>query len=103
MLTGRVFFAIVWLGFSLASLAVKIIPRHWLQSVTDLLASVGFYCCRGFRNRSIANITAVLGQSVDGTAAAEIARGSLRNFLRSCMEIAIALAASRDELRQLIS
>jgi KDO2-lipid IV(A) lauroyltransferase len=102
-LTGRVVFALTWTGFRLGCLAVRFLPRRWLLWFSDLLAGLGFYCFRGFRTRSVANISQVLGEGRGETAADRIARRSLKNFLRSCVEIAIAMEASERELRELVS
>jgi KDO2-lipid IV(A) lauroyltransferase len=102
-LTGRVFYLTTWIGFTLGSLAVRFLPRHWLYGFTDLVTKIGFYCFVGFRTRSIANIRAVFGEQLSGPATEEIARRSLGNFMRSCTEMAIALEASEAELRALIS
>jgi KDO2-lipid IV(A) lauroyltransferase len=102
-LIGRVYFLITWVGFTVGCLAARLLPRPWLIRFSDLLARIGFYCFSSFRTRSVANITAVFGARLGRTAAEDIARRSLRNFLRSCIEIAVAMEASDDELRGLIS
>ena len=101
-LTGRVFYTITWIAFTVGCLAVRLLPRHSLYRFSDLVAKVGFYCFVGFRTRSIANIRAVFGEQLSGPAIEEIARRSLRNFMRSCTEMAIALEASDRELRDWI-
>ena len=102
-LTGNVYFLITWIGFTVGCLAARFLPRPWLIRFADLLARVGFYCFSRFRTRSVANITAVFGERLGRTAAEDMARRSLRNFLRSCIEIAVAMEASDDEVRDLIS
>ena len=102
-LLGRVLFLTTWMGFWLGRLAVRVLPHQWLIRFADLMAQIGFYCFRHFRTRSVANIKAIFGETQSGTAAEDIARRSLMNFLRSCTEIAVAMEASDDELRGLIS
>jgi Kdo2-lipid IVA lauroyltransferase/acyltransferase len=102
-LTGKVVFIITWMGFTLGCLAVRFVPRAWLMRFSDLLAIIGFYCLSGFRTRSVANISAGLGEGIDKGAVERIARRSLRNFLCSCIEIGVAMTASDGELRRLIS
>lgn len=98
-LTGRVFYLTAWIGIALGCLSVRFLPRHWLFRFSDLLASIGFYCCTGFRTRSAGNIAAVLGDRMSSIGIEDIARRSLRNFSRSCIEIAMALEVSEGELR----
>ena len=102
-LKGRVWCLIIWTGFTIACLAARFLPRVCLIRFSDLLASIAFCCFCSFRTRSVANITAVFGERLDKSAAEEIARRSLKNFLRSCIEIAVAMEASDDEVRDMIS
>lgn len=102
-LTGRVFYLFTWIGFSIGRIAARFLPRRWLYGLSDLIARIGFYSFVGFRTRSMENIRAVLEQQLGSAAVEEIARRSLRNFMRSCMELAIALEATDRELRAWIS
>lgn len=102
-LTDRVYLLLTWMGFTVGCLAAKFLPRTWLICLSDLLARIGFYCFSSFRTRSVANIIAVFGERLGGAAAEDIARRSLRSFLRSCVEIAVAMESSDDEIRDLIS
>ena len=90
------------LGIAIGCLAVRFLPRAWLFRFSDFLASVGFCCFKGFRSRSIGNIAAALGEQLNGVQVEDIARRSLRNFFRDCIEMAVALEVSDDELRNLI-
>jgi Kdo2-lipid IVA lauroyltransferase/acyltransferase len=101
-LTGRVLFLLTWGGFTLGRMAVKWLPQDWLLGFADLVARIGFYCFSGFRTRSIKNIAAAFGNRLSDAAVEETARRSLRNFLRSCVELAIALEISEHELRSSI-
>ncbi|HWO43823.1 MAG TPA: lysophospholipid acyltransferase family protein, partial [Candidatus Eisenbacteria bacterium] len=70
--------------------------------IADTLASLGFHLFHGFRTRSVANLTLALAGRLDSVSAERIARRSLRNFFRACVEIAIALASSDQEIRRRI-
>lgn len=83
-------------------LAVKLLPQRWLFGFADLVARIGFHCFKGFRARSVTNIAAAFGNQLSAAKVEETARRSLRNFLRSCIEIAIALEISDRELRNSI-
>lgn len=101
--TARVFYVSTWIGIETGCLAVRFLPRRWLFWFSDLLADIGFYCCRDFRTRSTKNLAVAFGERASGANIDEIVRGSLRNFSRSCIEIALALEASNNEMRDLIS
>lgn len=98
----RACYFITWLGIEAGCLAARFLPTAWLLRCADFLANLGFYCCRKFRARSTANITAAFGAAIDATAADDIARSSLRNFSRSCVEIGFAMIATPEELRAYI-
>jgi len=68
----------------------------WLS---DGLAKVGFFLFRGFRRRSVANIRIALGDRLSGSEIEAVARQSLRNFLRACVEIGVALESSDDKVK----
>ena len=98
-LTGRVFYLIAWVGIAVGCFSVRFMPRHWLFRFSDLMANIGFYCFKGFRTRSTRNIATVFGDQAGGIGVEDIVRRSLRNFSRSCMEVAVALEVSDGELR----
>jgi KDO2-lipid IV(A) lauroyltransferase len=58
---------------------------------------------RGFRTRSLKNVSVALAEQIGEKAARVIVRRSLRNFFRDCVEIGIALVASSNELRSEIA
>jgi len=91
-----------WFGLEAACLAAKSLPEKWLFAIADTLASLGFHLFHGFRTRSIANLNLALAGRVDNAAAERIVRRSLRNFFRACVEIAVALASSDEEIRRRI-
>jgi len=101
-LAGRFFYFATWAAMTLGRLAARFLPRRWLFQVSDALAAIGYRCFSGFRTRSKTNITAVFGETMSALAIEEMARQSLRNILRSCAEVAIALEASDSELRGLV-
>jgi KDO2-lipid IV(A) lauroyltransferase len=67
--------------------------------LADWLASIGFSWFKGFRSRSARNIAAAFGAACDNAAVERIARRSLRNFFRDCVEIGVVLESSDEELR----
>jgi len=101
-LIRRVLYLSTSYGVAISSVAVRLLPRSWLFSFSDIIAGVGFVCFKGFRSRSIANIAAVFGEQLNDAQVADIARGSLRNFFRDCAEMAIAFKMSDSELREFI-
>jgi KDO2-lipid IV(A) lauroyltransferase len=64
-----------------------------------MLASIGFYLFRGFRTRSLRNLSVALGAHLDGTATREIVRQSLQNFFRDFVEIGVGLVVPSNEWR----
>ena len=84
-------------------LAVRLLRRQWLYGFADTVASIGFYLFRGFRTRSLKNVSVALAEQIGEKAARVIVRRSLRNFFRDCVEIGIALVASSNELRSEIA
>ena len=98
-LTRTVLLLLTWTGFTVACLSVRFLPSHWLFRFSDFCANIGFYCFKGFRTRSTRNIAAVFGDRTSGVGIENIARRSLRNFSRSCLEVALALEASDGDLR----
>lgn len=88
-----------WVGFNAGCLAVRIFPRQWLYRLSDTLADFGFYFFRGFRTRSIRNVSLALGEKFTAAQVAEIVRKSLRNFFRDFVEIVVALTVPPEKLR----
>jgi KDO2-lipid IV(A) lauroyltransferase len=95
----RVAFFGTWVGFKAGCLLAKTFPRPWLYCFTDILANLGFYLFRGFRNRSIQNLTGSGGKTWDAGPVQEIVRRSLQNFFRDFVEIVYALVVPTDQLR----
>ena len=98
----RVAYAATRLGFSAGCLAIRIFPRQWIFGFSDALANLAFILFRSFRARSIKNINIALGDNFGGINGREIARRSLRNFFRACVEAAVTLESSADDLRSTI-
>jgi Kdo2-lipid IVA lauroyltransferase/acyltransferase len=90
------------IGFRIGSLAVRYLPRRWLFGTCDALASLGFLLFRSYRTRSMINLSVALAARAVGLNASTIARRSLRNFFRACVEIVIALESSDDDRRAAI-
>jgi len=99
---GRFFYFGTWAAIALGRLAARFLPRRWLFRVSDALATIGYRCFSGFRNRSKINIATVFGKTMSAEAIGEMAHQSLKNIMRSCAEVAIALEASDSELRALV-
>ncbi|HEU4344157.1 MAG TPA: hypothetical protein VFU31_21585 [Candidatus Binatia bacterium] len=87
------------MGVETGRLAVRFLPRRWLYRFSDALAHFGFYFVRGFRQRATKNLAVALGDQLDEAEIREIVRRSLQNFLRDCMEIAVALVLPAEQLR----
>ena len=86
-------------GFALGCFAVRVFPRHWLFGLADGLASLGYLLFKGFRARSTENIATAFHEQLSETAVRSIARRSLRNFFRDCVEIGVVLESSDEEVR----
>jgi lauroyl/myristoyl acyltransferase len=89
----------VLIGVEAGRLAVKVIPSRHLYRLSDAVAGAGFRLFRGFRRRSLHNLEAALRDEVDRPAMEAIARRSMRSFCRACVELAIALESSPEDLR----
>ena len=101
-ITGKIAYLCTWCGFEIGCSVANRFPLA-VFNLADRLATVGFHCFQGFRNRSIDNIRITLGDRLDPTAIESTARRSLRNFFRACIEAAIAVKSSDDELRARIA
>lgn len=101
-ITGKVAHLSTWFGFKIGCGVVKVLPRtvFW---ICDRLAPIGYRFFLGFRRRSVANIRVALGDRLSEAAINAMARRSLRNFFRCCVEVLIAINASNDELRDRIA
>jgi KDO2-lipid IV(A) lauroyltransferase len=77
------------------------LPRRWLFGFCDALANLGFALFRGYRTKAVTNLRIALAPRSDADARG-IARRSLRNFFRACLEMIIALEASDEERRTAI-
>jgi len=97
-LSGKLLYLSTWFGFKIGCAAIRVCPGAIFR-FSDALAKVGFYLFSGFRARSIANIRIALGDRLGPGEIDSIARQSLRNFLRACVEIAVAVESSDDKIR----
>ncbi len=97
--TARLASAATRCGFAIGCLAIRVLPRHWLFRLADGLASLGYLLFRGFRARSTENIGAAFDEQLSATAVSDIARRSLRNFFRDCVEIGVVLESADEEVR----
>ena len=96
--TGKVAYLSTWLGFKMGCGVVKVLPRTVFWTA-DCLAVIGHRCFRSFRRRSVVNIGVALGERLDAAAIDALARRSLRNFFRCCVELLIAINSLEDEFR----
>jgi KDO2-lipid IV(A) lauroyltransferase len=96
--TGKIAYLSTWCGFEMGCAVAKHFPVavFWLS---DALAAIGYVCFRNFRNRSMGNLRAALGERMDNRAIDATARRSLRNFFRACAELLIAIKSSDNELK----
>jgi len=97
-LSGKLAYLSTWLGFKLGCVAIRVCPGA-VFLLSDGLAKIGFYLFRGFRTRSVANIRVALGDSLSSREIDEVARHSLRNFFRACVEIGGAVVATDAQLK----
>jgi len=97
--TARLASAAARCGFTVGCLAIRVLPRQWFFGLADALASLAYRLFRGFRSRSTENIAVMLGRQPSDPAVQNVARRSLRNFFRDCIEIGIALESSDEDLR----
>jgi KDO2-lipid IV(A) lauroyltransferase len=100
--TGKVAYLSTRIGFKVGCSLARSFPAtsFWLSA---RLADVGFCISPSFRHRSVSNIRIAFGASLNASAALNIARRSLRNFSRSCVEIASFINASDEEIRAKIA
>jgi len=89
-------------AFTMGCVVVRLLPQRWLFRTSDQIARLGFGVFKGFRTRSISNIAAVYRHRLNDGEIAEIARRSLRNFFRDCVEIGVVLQSSDDDVRAAI-
>jgi KDO2-lipid IV(A) lauroyltransferase len=78
---------------------VKIFPQALFISLARSMADAGFYLFRGFRNRSVKNLSVAFGDRLSQKEIAKIVQRSLRNFFQDIVEVGIALAVSPEEIR----
>lgn len=97
-LSGKLAYLSTWFGFKIGCAAIRVCPGVIFR-LSDALAKVGFYLFSGFRARSIANIRIALGDRLGAGEIDRVARQSLRNFLRACVEIAVAVESSDDKIK----
>jgi KDO2-lipid IV(A) lauroyltransferase len=97
-LTGKLAYFSTWFGFKLGCSFVRVFPGAAFR-LADSLASLAYVSFRRYRSRTTASIRAALGKELEAAAIDVIGRHCLRNFFRSCVEIAIALGISDEQFR----
>lgn len=96
---GRLAYLGTRIGVQTGCLAVRILPHRWLFRMSDCFAGIGYRLFHGFRDKSVFNLSVALGAQLDEIAIEKIARRSLRNFFRACVEIGVTLESSDADLR----
>jgi KDO2-lipid IV(A) lauroyltransferase len=86
-----------------AEALIRIFPRRFFLSLSEILGDLCFYLFHSFRKQSVRNLTLALGDRLDPSTVERTARRSLRNFFRDFVEIGFALEASMEEVREDIS
>ena len=97
-LTGTLAYLSTRCGFKMGCVAIRVCPGVAFR-LSDGLAKIGFYLFRGFRNRSIANIRIALGDGLSSREIGAVARQSLRNFFRACVEVGGAVVAADGKIK----
>lgn len=97
-LSGKFAYLATWFGFKIGCAAIRVWPGAVFR-LADGLAKIGFCLFRGFRTRSVANIQLALGDRLSAIEIDSVARQSLRNFLRACVEIGVAVESSDDRIK----
>jgi KDO2-lipid IV(A) lauroyltransferase len=97
-LTGQLAYLSTRLSFKIGCVVIRRCPTVAF-CLADRLAAIGYRLFRGFRNRSIGNIRTALGDRLDNQEIVSIARHSLRNFFRSCIEMGAAVDSTDEELK----
>ena len=97
-LSGKLAYLGTWFGFKIGCAVIRVCPEAVFR-LSNGLARVGFCLFRGFRTRSIANIRIALGDRLSASEIDGVARQSLRNFLRACVEIGVAVDSSDDKIK----
>lgn len=98
-LRARLASIVTQVGFTLGCLAIRLLPRHGLFVSADWLAGLAFRLFKGFRLRSTRNIALAYRDHLSAAQIENIARRSLRNFFRDCIEIGTVLESSDEEVR----
>jgi len=87
-----------WFGITIGCAAIRVCPGAMFR-FSDGLAKVGIYLLSRFRTHSVANIRIALGDRLSANEIDNIARQSLRNFLRACVEIGVAVGSSDEKIK----
>jgi KDO2-lipid IV(A) lauroyltransferase len=99
----RVSYLWVWFVLKTGEALIRIFPRHFFLSLSEILGDLCFDLFYSFRKRSVRNLTLALGDRLDPSTVERTARRSLRNFFRDFVEIGFALEGSMEEVREDIS
>ncbi len=100
-LLDRLYFVGVYLVITGGIWILKLLPRRAVMRCTEIFADIGYYLFHGFRNRSAKNLNLALG--LDKKETHEVARNSLRNFIRDVVEMGYAYFIAPQALLQEIA
>jgi len=100
-LLDRPYFVGVYLTIAVGIWILKLLPRRAVMRCTEIFADLGYYLFHGFRNRSAKNLNLALG--LDKKETHEVARNSLRNFIRDVVEMGYAYFIAPQALLQEIA
>jgi len=100
-LLDRLYFVGVYLTIAGGIWILKLLPRRAVMRCTEIFADLGYYLFHGFRNRSAKNLNLALG--LDKKETHEVARNSLRNFIRDVVEMGYAYFIAPQALLQEIA
>ena len=85
----------IWLGL----VAFRILPPSFLFFLSEATANLGFYLFRGFRRRSVGNLSVALGDRLNRKEISDMVHQSLRNFTRDFVELGLALETAPEKIR----
>lgn len=90
----------LFVGILAGRAIIRLVPRSWLLALFRTIADLGFHLFRGFRERSLGNLTLALGDKLGPGEAPALVRASLRNFFRGFIELGLAVESSLEQMRR---
>ncbi|MGH7770403.1 MAG: lysophospholipid acyltransferase family protein [Candidatus Binatia bacterium] len=92
-------YAALWLAIEAARMAVRILPRRFLLSLSTAFSDTAFYLFSGFHKRSTGNLRRAFGDRFDAKKSRSLVKESLRNFFRSFFEMGLAFEQTPEQMR----